>query len=307
MYLCSMIRRPSAQLKMKRRRKMTGRRHGMQVVTLCISTMMVLILLGLVVLSVLTARNLSTYVRENMSINLVMGDTVTVDEGQALVKELQKAPYAKAVKYISQEEALKVMTEEMGANPVEFAGVNPFYAEIEVQMRADYANTDSLRRLSEQLMKDWRVTDVAYLADQIDDVNRNVQRISLILLGLSVLLLIVSYSLISNSVRLGVYSRRFTIHTMKLVGARWSLIRRPFLKRCIFIGVVASVLACLVLGGIVFSLYRYQPGVAELITRQDMMITAVAVFVFGFVIMLLCTLLSVNKFLRMTAGELYKN
>ena len=285
---------------------MTGRRHGMQVVTLCISTTMVLILLGLVVLSVLTARNLSTYVRENMAINLVIGDTVTVDEGQALVKELQKAPYAKTVKYISQEEALKVMTDEMGANPVEFAGVNPFYAEIEVQMKADYANTDSLRRLSEQLMKDWRVTDVAYPADQIDDVNRNVQRISLILLGLSVLLLIVSYSLISNSVRLGIYSRRFTIHTMKLVGARWSLIRRPFLKRSLLIGVVASLLACLVLGGIVFSLYRYQPGVAELITRHDLLLTAAAVFVFGFVIMLLCTLLSVNKFLRMTAGELYK-
>jgi cell division transport system permease protein len=291
---------------MKRRRKMTSRHHGMQVVTLCISTTMVLILLGLVVLSVLTARNLSTYVRENMAINLVLGDTVSIDDGSALVKELQAQPYAREVKYISQEEALAVMTEKLGADPVEFAGVNPFQAEIEVHMQEAYANTDSLRSISERLMKDNRVTDVAYQADLIDDVNRNIQRISLILLALSVLLLIVSYALISNSVRLGVYSRRFTIHTMKLVGAKWSLIRRPFLRRSIIIGLVASLLACVILSGIVYSIYRYQPGVTELITRRDVIITGVAVLVFGLVFMLVCTLFSVNKFLRMTAGELYK-
>lgn len=285
---------------------MTSRHHGMQVLTLCISTTMVLILLGLVVLSVLTARNLSTYVRENMAINLVLGDTVSIDDGSALVKELQAQPYAREVKYISQEEALAVMTEKLGADPVEFAGVNPFQAEIEVHMQEAYANTDSLRSISERLMKDNRVTDVAYQADLIDDVNRNIQRISLILLALSVLLLIVSYALISNSVRLGVYSRRFTIHTMKLVGAKWSLIRRPFLRRSIIIGLVASLLACVILSGIVYSIYRYQPGVTELITRRDVIITGIAVLVFGLVFMLVCTLFSVNKFLRMTAGELYK-
>ena len=285
---------------------MTSRHHGMQVVTLCISTTMVLILLGLVVLSVLIARNLSNYVRENMAINLVLGDTISIDDGAALVKELQARPYTREVKYISQEEALQTMTEKLGANPVEFAGVNPFQAEIEVQMQAAYANTDSLRHISEQLMKDARVTDVAYQADLIDDVNVNIQRISLILLALSILLLIVSYALISNSVRLGVYSRRFTIHTMKLVGAKWSFIRRPFLKRSIIIGLIASLLACIVLGAIVYSLYRYQPGAEELITQRDLIITAVAVLVFGSLFMVVCTLFSVNKFLRMTAGELYK-
>ena len=278
----------------------------MQVVTLCISTTMVLILLGLVVLSVLTARNLSTYVRENMAINLVLGDTISTADGSALVQQMQAQPFAREVKYISQEEALQTMTERLGADPVEFAGVNPFQAEIEIQMKAAYANTDSLRSISDRLKKDERVTDVAYQADLIDDVNVNIQRISLILLALSVLLLIVSYALISNSVRLGVYSRRFTIHTMKLVGASWSLIRRPFLRRSIIIGLVASLLACAILGGIVYSLYRYQPGATELITQRDLIITGIAVLAFGLVFMLVCTLFSVNKFLRMTAGELYK-
>lgn len=285
---------------------MASRRHGMQVVTLCISTTMVLILLGLVVLSVLTARNLSTSVKENMAINLVLGDTIGQDDGKLLLKELQAKRYAKQVKYISQEEALLTMTEKLGASPVEFAGVNPFQAEIELQLKADYANTDSLRRISDRLLKDKRVVEVAYPADMIDDVNVNMQRISIILLALAVLLIIVSYSLISSSVRLDVYARRFTIHTQKLVGARWSLIRRPMLRRSILIGLVASLLACAVLAGIVYSVYRYQPGADQLITRHEMLITAVAVFVFGFVIMLLCTLLSVNKFLRMTAGELCK-
>ena len=278
----------------------------MQVVTLCISTTMVLFLLGLLVLSVLTARNLSTYVKENMALNLVLGDTVTVADGLALANELKSAPFAREVRYISSEEALLTMINEMGANPVEFAGQNPFQAEIEVLLRAPYANSDSLSAVSNRLKQDHRVFDIAYLDDQIDAVNRNIQRISVILLVLSLLLLIVSYSLISSSVRLGVYARRFTIHTMKLVGARWSFIRKPFLRRSIAISLVASLLACAALGGIVYSIYRYQPGIRELITRQELIITAASIFAFGFVFMLLCTLLSVNKFLRMTAGELYK-
>ena len=279
----------------------------MQAVTLCISTTMVLILLGLVVLSVLTARNLSTSVREHTSISLVLGDTISVAEGQALLAQQQQQPYAREVKYISKEEALQVMTAEMGANPVDFAGVNPFQAEIEIRIKSDYATSDSLRNISDRLLKDNRVVEVAYQADQIDQVNRNVQRISTILLVLSVLLIIISYTLISNSVLLGVFARRFTIHTQKLVGARWSLIRRPFLLRSIVIGLVASLLACLVLGACIYTLYHYQPGSEELIGTTEMIITGVAVFVFGFVIMLVCTLLSVNRFLRMTAGELYKN
>ncbi len=278
----------------------------MQMITLCISTTMVLVLLGLVVLSVQTARNLSTYVKENMAVNLVLGDTVTVEEGTALLEEVKRLPYAKSVKYISQDEALRVMTAEMGADPVKFAGVNPFQAEIEIQIKAEYANSDSLQRVTAQLEQDARVIEVAYLKNQIDAVNRNVNRFNLILLVLSVLLIFVSYTLISNSVRLGVYARRFTIHTMKLVGARWSFIRRPFLSRSIVIGLLSSLLACLALGGIVYSLFTHLPSAKMFITWHEMAIVAVCVFVFGFVIMLLCTWLSVNKFLRMTAGQLYK-
>lgn len=285
---------------------MTSRHHGMQVVTLCISTTMVLILLGLVVLSVLTARNLSTYVKENMSVNLVLGDTVSLADGQALLAQLKQRPYARQARYISQDEALRIMTAEMGDDPVKFAGVNPFQAEIEVLLQADYANSDSLRRTISALQQDPRIVEVMYAKDQIDAVDRNVNRINIFLLVLLGLNIFICFTLVSNSVQLGVYSRRFTIHTQKLVGARWSLIRRPFLAKSIGIGLVASLLACALLGAAVYSGIQLQPGASDLITPRELIITAAAIVVFGFFIMLLCTLLSVNRFLRMTAGELYK-
>jgi cell division transport system permease protein len=174
-------------------------------------------------------------------------------------------------------------------------------------MMGDYANGDSLCMVKTELQKRWhQVTDVAYQEDQIEDVNRNLHRINLILLVLAVLLIFVCYSLVSNSVRLSVYSRRFTIHTMKLVGAPWSFIRRPFLQSAMTVALLASLLACVVLGGVAYALYRYQPGVEDIIAWPELAVTAAAVFVFGFVIMLLCTMLSVNKFLRMRAGELYE-
>lgn len=292
--------------RMKKKNKKTGRRYGLQVVTLCISTTMVLVMLGLVVLSVLAARNLSVYVRENVTMNVMLGDTVTINDGVELGNMILAQPYAKHVTYISKEHALKTMAEVMGADPKEFTGVNPFEAELEVQMNADYVDADSMRQISDRLLTNEKVTDVAYMENQIDDVNRNVQRISIVLLVLSLLLLFVSYSLISSSVRLGVYSSRFLIHTMKLVGASWGFIRRPFLHRSLLIGVLSAFFACLVLGAVVYALFRYEPGAVDILTWRELAITAGSVFLFGFLIMLFCTLLSVNKFLRMTANEVYK-
>jgi cell division transport system permease protein len=292
---------------MEKRQKTTQRHQGMQAVTLCISTTMVLTLLGLVVLTVFTTRNLSNYVRENLIVTVMLGDSVTAKESVSFAKDLGKKSYAKKVVYISKEQALKEQTEAMGSDPSEFLGVNPFVATIELNVNADYANSDSLRRISKHLKRNKRiVTDVAYQEDLTESVNNNLQKASVILLALAVLLIIVSYSLISNSVRLDIYSRRFSIHTMKLVGASWSFIRRPFLSRAIGIGLVASLLACGVLGGVLYALYRYQPGVEQVIGVYEMSVTAAAVFASGLVIMLFCTFLSVNKFLRMKAGELYK-
>lgn len=291
---------------MKRRREKTGRRQGVQLVTLCISTAMVLVLLGLVVFSVQTSRNLSQWVKENLTVTVVLNDEVSVDDAKQFQQDLIHRPFSKEVHYVSREQALKEQTEAMGSDPSEFLGMNPFPATLELQLHSDYANADSLVWISEELRKSSKVTDVAYQVDLMDSVNRNLAKVNILLLVLAVLLTFISFSLINNTVRLSVYSRRFLIHTMKLVGASWGFIRRPFMKQGMLVGILAALIAIAVLGGGIYALYYYEPNILMIITWRELVITALAVLVFGLVITLTCSYISVNRFLRMPPGELYK-
>ena len=267
---------------------------------------MVLILLGMVVFSVLSARNLSDHMRENLAMTIILKDSVTVNDAHLMCRDLYHRPYSRNIDYISKEQAQREQVKELGSDPSEFLGFNPFPATLEVQLKSDYANRDSLKWIVKEIQKDDRVTEINYMEDLMDKVNRNISRVSIILLALAALLTFVSFSLISNTVRLSVYARRFVIHTMKLVGASWGFIRRPFLKQAIGIGVLAAILAILVLGACVYGLFITQPGIEEVVTWQVLAITAGAVFLFGVVITSLCAWLAVNKFLKMTAGELYR-
>ena len=291
---------------MSNKKKSPRNRRGMQVVTLCISTTMVLILLGMVVFSVLSARNLSAHMKEHLTLTIILKDSVTVNEAHMMCRDLYHRPYSRNIDYISKEQAQREQVKELGSDPSEFLGFNPFPATLEVQLKADYANRDSLKWIVKEVQKDDRVSDISYMEDLMDKVNRNLSRVSIVLLVLAVLLTFVSFSLISNTVRLSVYARRFVIHTMKLVGASWGFIRRPFLKQAIWIGVIAAILAICVLGACVYSLCMADPLVRNVVTWQVLVITAAAVLVFGIVITALCAWLAVNKFLKMTAGELYK-
>ena len=291
---------------MKRQKKYAGNRRGVQLVTLCISTAMVLVLLGLVVLSVQTSRNLSQWVKENLTVTVMLSDDVSVNGAKLLCRDLYHRPYSRNIDYISKEQALKEQSEAMGSDPSEFLGVNPFPATLELQLKSDYANRDSLKWIANELQKNPKVTDVAYQVDLMDSVNRNLTKVNLLLLALAVLLTFVSFSLINNTVRLSVYSRRFLIHTMKLVGASWTFIRKPFMKQALLIGVIAAIVAIAVLGGMTYGLYYYEPNILTVITWRELTITGVAVLLFGIIITATCSYISVNKFLRMSAGELYK-
>ena len=291
---------------MSNKKKRPRSRRGMQAVTLCISTTMVLILLGLVVFFVLPARNLSAHMKENLTVTVMLKDSVTVNDAKLFCRSLYHRPYSRNIDYISQEEAQREQVKELGSDPTEFLGFNPFPATLEIQLKADYANRDSLKWITKEIKKDNRVSDIAYMEDLMDRVNANLSRVSIILLVLAVLLTFVSFSLISNTVRLSVYARRFVIHTMKLVGASWSFIRRPFLKQAVGVGIIAAILANGVLGAGVYGLYLTQPGVSDIVTWEVLAVTAASVLLFGIVITMLCAWLAVNKFLRMKAGELYK-
>lgn len=277
----------------------------MQFVTSCISTTLVLLLLGLVVFFVLAAHNLSVYVKENINFSIVISDDMKERDILRMQKSLNKEPFVKSTKYISKKQALKEQTEAMGTDPQEFLGYNPFSASIEIKLKSEYANADSIAKIEKQIRKNTDIQDVLYQKDLVDAVNDNIRKISLLLLGLAVILALISFALINNTIRLAVYSKRFLIHTMKLVGASWSFIRRPFLRRNFWTGVLAAALADGILWGAATWLVEREPELLKVITPQVMLQVSVAVLVFGVLITWLCALLSVNKYLRMKAGTLY--
>ena len=291
---------------MGKRRKKASKRSSLQVITLCISTALVLILVGLVVLSVLSARNLSKVVKENLTVTLVLSEEITEPEVAQMKKSLEGKRYVQHVKYISKEQVLAEETKALGYDPTEFVGVNFYTASLELNLKSDYANRDSMKWIGAELKKHQKVKEVDFQQDLMDQVNDNIGKASIVLIVLAVLLSIISFSLINNHVRLGVYASRFNIPTMKLVGASWGFIRRPFIWRAIAIGLVAAIIAILVLGGGVYAWYTKSPDILIVMTWEVLAITAGVILLFGLIITTFCSYVSVNKFLKMKAGDLYK-
>ena len=277
----------------------------MQFITSSISTTLVLLLLGLVVFFVLAANNLSVYVRENINFSVLISDDMKETDILKLQKRLNNEPFVKETEYISKKQALKEQTEAMGTDPQEFLGYNPFTASIEIKLHSDYANSDSIAKIEKLIKRNTNIQDVLYQKDLIDAVNENIRNISLVLLALAVMLTFISFALINNTIRLAIYSKRFLIHTMKLVGASWGFIRRPFLKRNIWSGFLAAFIADTILMGAAYWLVSYEPELIRVITPEVMLLVSGAVLVFGVVITFLCAYLSINKYLRMKASTLY--
>ncbi|MCS2956187.1 permease-like cell division protein FtsX [Bacteroides salyersiae] len=277
----------------------------MQFITSSISTTLVLLLLGLVVFFVLAAHNLSIYVRENINFSVLISDDMKEADILKLQKRLDKEPFVKQTEYISKKQALKEQTEAMGTDPEEFLGYNPFTASIEIKLHSDYANSDSIAKIEKAIKKNTNIQEVLYQRELIDLVNENIRNISLVLLTLAVVLTLISFALINNTIRLAIYSKRFLIHTMKLVGASWGFIRRPFLRRNIWSGVLAGIMADAILMGAAYWLVSYEPELIRVITPEVMLLVSGSVLVFGIIITFLCAYLSINKYLRMKASTLY--
>ncbi len=277
----------------------------MQFITSSISTMLVLILLGMVVFLVLTANNLSTYVRENINFSLILTDPLKPEEVKEFHKNLLKEDFVKEAEYISKEQALKEQTEALGTDPKDFLGYNPFSASIELKLNAEYAISDSLSMIEQELEKSKYVTEVIYQKDLLNAVNENIRNITFVLLILSLVLAFISFALINNTIRLGIYSQRFIIHTMKLVGAKWSFIRGPFIRKNVWSGVVAAILANLIFLGASYFLVQYNPELVVIFTPEILLIVAGSVLIFGIIITFISSLLSINRYLRMKESQLY--
>lgn len=289
-------------IRMKQKKK---RVIDIQFVTACISTSLVLLLLGAVVMVVLSARSLSDHVRENLELSLLLNDNVSEKEVEHIIGYVSSQSYTKEVQYISKESILAEQTASMGLDPTEFLGYNPYTASIEVKLKADYANTDSIVPIKNRLMRYTQIREISYPSELMDNVNDNIRKISFLLLALALALSMISFALINNTIKLTIYSQRFLLHTMKLVGASWAFIRRPFLMRNLGIGITSGILANGLIGVGIYLLLRYEPQMGYLVTWPTLGIVGGCVMLFGILITLLCAYASINRFLRMKAGDLY--
>ncbi len=276
-------------------------------ITSIISITLVLFMLGLLGMIIMHGKKLSDYVRENISISVMLKDNVADDVVLNYMKRLQRTSYVKEAELITREQAAQDLSNELGEDFVQFLGYNPLPASIDLQLRAEYANTDSIARIEKQLLTSNIVKEVVYQKSLIDQVNSNISKITLVILSFSLILLVISVILINNTIKLSIYARRFLIRSMQLVGATETFIRLPFIIRSIVHGAIAAIIAILLLVGTLYLARQRIPEIAALQDFQQFAIFFAGVFLLGVVLSATSTLVSVNKFLRMKIDNLYSN
>jgi cell division transport system permease protein len=289
----------------KKESNVTKRRLRSSYVTSMISISLVLFLLGMLGLLVLNAKRLSDYVKENIGFSVILKENVKEVDVILLQKSLDASEFVKSTNYITKDEAARELQEELGEDFIEFLGFNPLLASIEVHLNASYANQDSINVIEKNLQQYEQIKEVFYQKSLVSLVNENIRKISLIILVFSSLLLLVAITLINSTIRLAVYSKRFIINTMQLVGATRGFIRRPFLYRSAGNGILAALLAMGFLAGV---LYAAQKEFRDIISFQDIEIIAIlflGVLLFGIVINWISTFFAVSKYLRMKVDKLY--
>lgn len=266
---------------------------------------MVLVLLGMVIFFLLFAQRLSDSVKEDLTVTVLISDAATPQDINTFRKKLSTEYFVKHLHYISKEDALKEQIKAMGSDPSEFLGANPFTASVELHMQPAYSNTDSLVWITSYLKQQSCVEDVIYQKELVDSINQNLRNLSYIFLALAALLTLVSFALINNTVRLSLHSGRFLIRTMKLVGATRGFIRRPFMNRSFWLGLISGILANAILLAGIHTMLHYDATVGQYIDEQLLITVGAAVLLFGLLLTLLCTYFSVNKYLRLKANDVY--
>jgi len=284
----------------------TGRLRA-SYITSIISIMLVLFMLGLLGLIILHGKKLSEYVRENISISVMLKENAADDMVISYMQRLERTSYVKKAEFISREQAAKELSNELGEDFVQFLGYNPLPASIDLQLRAGYANSDSIARIEKQLLRSNLVKEVVYQKSLIDQVNSNIRKISLVILSFSLILLFISVILINNTIKLSIYARRFLIRSMQLVGATETFIRLPFIKKSIVHGVIAALIAILLLIGALFLARQRMPEIIALQDVEQFTIFFAGILILGVLLSVFSTWIAVNKFLRMKIDNLYSN
>ena len=276
-----------------------------QFLTSLISTTLVLVLLGTVVFFVLLAPRLANSLRENTNMTVYLTETADSLQSVQLADRLKAAPYVRQLEYITKESAMESIAEELGSDSLTFADYNPLSDVFVLNVVADYANNDSMEMVSAQLRTEKLVDEVVYEKDVTASVNRVLHSVNLVLLVVALLFLLISFQLIKDTVSLTIFAQRFTLNTMKLVGASWGFIRRPFLNKALLLGSIASVIAAGIIYLGIQQLIRFLPEMEGVIDMQLWLIVGGAVLLSGLLITFVCTYLSLHKYLKMSSNALY--
>ena len=281
------------------------RRLRSSYVTSVISISLVLCMLGIIGILALTAHRVSRYVKENIGFSVFLKDQVKEADIYQLQKTFDAEIYVRETRYITKDDAAREFAEELGEDFVGFLGYNPLSSSIEIKLDARYANNDSLQIIEDHLLTFEEVKEVSYQKSMIHLINENIEKISLFIFAFSTLLIIIAVSLINNTIRLSVYSRRMLIRTMQLVGATNTFIRKPFLWRSAFHGVCSAFIAMLLL---VLSLYWAERQVGEILSVTDVQLLGglfLIVFFLGISLSCISTFFAVNKYLNIKTDNLY--
>ena len=273
--------------------------------TSTVSIAMILFLIGVLGIVLLNAERLARYVRENIGFTLVLNDQVEEEQIARLQETLKATEFVKSVEYIDKETAAARLKAELGEDFTEFLGYNPLLASIDVKLQADYANAEKLEVLEKQFMEYPEVKEVMFQRDMVDIINENVKKIGLVLVFFAGLLLFIFSALINNTIRISIYSQRFIINTMLLVGATDSFIRAPFVKRSLLYGVIGALAANVLLFILMFVYAQELKGMVDLQDYKIFGIVFVGVMLLGMLISWSSTYFAVNKFLRLKFDELF--
>lgn len=275
-------------------------------VSTVISISLVLLMVGLLGLIIVHGRNLSNYVKENIVLNVIINEGTNEVDILALQKQIESNEYVKSTQYISKELAARNLTQDLGEDFIKFLGFNPLLSSIDVYLKADYANNESITVLSKKLQSNPLINEVRYQKSLVDMINQNIRTISLVILGFGAVLLIIAVGLINNTIRLAIYSQRFLIKSMQLVGATKGFIRRPFIVYGMLHGLIAGLIAIILL---VLTLYLAQQQIPELvILRNYFEFGLVFILVIGVGILISClsTYFAVTKYLKLKVYDLYR-
>jgi cell division transport system permease protein len=270
-----------------------------------ISITLVLFMLGLLGLLLLHTKKLSDYAKENIGFSIMIREGVKEAGIMAFLKKLDTEEFVKSTEYIPKEKAAVQLKKELGEDFIGFLGYNPLLPTIDLRLKAEYASLESVSGIEKKLLSSPEVKEVFYQKDLLEMVNQNMERISLIILGFSTVLMIIAIALINNTIRLSVYSRRFVIRTMQLVGATRRFIRRPFIRNGIIDGFISAIVAIGLLMMVMYFLFQEIPELIQMVDLKLYIGLLVTILLLGILISWFCTWLSVRRYLRMKTDELY--